>query len=44
MSKPLYLEISDEAGVLAAILEADHRTEKELTEMIDRQLGLGDAP
>jgi hypothetical protein len=44
MSKPLYLEVSDRAGVLEAILEADHRTEKDLDEMIERQLGLEDLP
>jgi hypothetical protein len=42
-SEPLYLRVSDEAEVLAAILDADRQTEKDLDEMIDRQLGLGDA-
>lgn len=41
-SQPLYWEISDEAGVLSAILEADVRTQQELEEMIARQLGLGE--
>ncbi len=41
-SKPLYLEVSDQAGVLAAILSADHRAEQDLDEMIQRQLGLGE--
>ena len=40
LSKPLYLSVSDEAGVLAAILEADRQTEKDLDEMIERQIGL----
>ncbi len=44
MSKPLYLEVSDEAGVLAAILAADQRAEQDLDEMIQRQVGLGEAP
>jgi hypothetical protein len=41
-SQPLYWDISDEAGVLSAILEADVRTQQELEEMIARQLGLGE--
>lgn len=44
MSKPLYLEVSDKAGVMAAILEADHRTDEDLDEMIQTELGLGDVP
>jgi hypothetical protein len=43
-SDPLVLEISDEAGVLAAISEADPRSEERLTEIIKRQLGIGEAP
>lgn len=43
-SEPLFLEISDESGVLAAILEADERSEQRLTEIIKRQLGIGEAP
>lgn len=41
---PLYLEISDENGVYAAILEADQKTEKQLTEIIQRELGIGETP
>lgn len=43
-SEPLSLEISDEAGVLSAVLEADQRAEERLTEIIKRQLGIGEAP
>lgn len=43
-SEPLYLEISDESGVLAAILEADERSEQRLSEIIKRQLGIGESP
>ena len=44
LSDPLYLEISDESGVFAAILEADEKSEQRLTEIIKRQLGIGESP
>lgn len=44
VSDPLYLEISDESGVLAAILEADEKSEQRLNEIIKRQLGIGESP
>jgi hypothetical protein len=40
-SEPILLEISDESGVLAAIAEADQRSEQRLNEIIKRQLGTG---
>jgi hypothetical protein len=43
-SDPLVLEISDESGVLAAISEADPRSEERLTDIIKRQLGIGESP
>jgi hypothetical protein len=43
-SDPLLLEISDESGVLAAISEADERSEQRITDIIKRQLGIGDSP
>jgi hypothetical protein len=43
-SDPLVLEISDESGVLAAISEADQRSEERLTDIIKRQLGIGETP
>lgn len=43
-SEPITLEISDEAGVLAAISEADQRSEERLTDIIKRQLGIGENP
>ena len=43
-SDPLILEISDESGVLAAISEADQRSEQRLTDIIKRQLGIGETP
>jgi hypothetical protein len=43
-SDPLVLEVSDESGVLAAISEADQRSEERLTDIIKRQLGIGEAP
>jgi hypothetical protein len=41
LSEPILLEISDEAGVLAAITEADERSEKRLGDVIKQQLGVG---
>ncbi|MFO0819011.1 MAG: hypothetical protein U1A77_13775 [Pirellulales bacterium] len=43
-SEPVTLEISDEAGVLSAVLEADQKAEERLTEIIKRQLGIGETP
>jgi hypothetical protein len=43
-SESLILEISDESGVLAAISEADQRSEERLTDLIKRQLGIGESP
>jgi len=43
-SDPLVLEISDESGVLAAISEADERSEQRLSDIIKRQLGIGESP
>lgn len=43
-AEPLVLEISDESGVLAAISEADARSEQRLTDLIKRQLGIGESP
>ncbi|MCI0358710.1 MAG: hypothetical protein L0211_09535 [Planctomycetaceae bacterium] len=40
----LVLEISDESGVLAAISQADERSEQRLTDIIKRQLGIGETP
>lgn len=44
LSDPLVLEISDESGVLAAISEADERSEQRLTDIIKKQLGIGESP
>ncbi|MEZ6112029.1 MAG: hypothetical protein R3C99_13560 [Pirellulaceae bacterium] len=44
LADPLILEISDESGVLAAISEADERSEERMTEIIKQQLGIGDSP
>jgi hypothetical protein len=38
------LEVSDEAGVLAAIAEADEQAAQALSELIQRQLGIGETP
>ena len=42
LSDAVVLDISDEAGVLAAIAEADENSEKRLSEVIEEQLGIGD--
>ena len=44
LSDPLIVEVSDESGVLAAISEADQRSEERLNELIKRQLGIGETP
>jgi hypothetical protein len=41
-SDAVVLDISDEAGVLAAIAEADENSEVRLSEVIKEQLGIGD--
>ncbi len=41
---PLILDISDRNGVLAAVLEADEKSEKELSSIIQQLLGIGDSP
>jgi hypothetical protein len=38
------LEVADEAAVLAAIAEADKRSEQQLSEIIERQLSSGGEP
>ncbi|MFO0871961.1 MAG: hypothetical protein U0935_23795 [Pirellulales bacterium] len=43
-SEPVSLEVSDEAGVLSSVLEADQRAEERLSEIIKRQLGIGESP
>jgi hypothetical protein len=43
-SEPMILDISDESGVLAAIAEADETSEARITELIRRQLGIGESP
>ncbi len=43
-SEPVFLEISDESGVLAAISETDERSEQRLDDLIRRELGIGDEP
>ena len=44
-SDPLVLEISDESGVLAAISEGgDPLTDQRLSDIIKRQLGIGETP
>lgn len=44
LSEPLVLQITDERGVLAAMVEADERTARQLDAIIQRQLGIGESP
>ena len=43
-SEPLVFQVTDVAGILAAISEADKRSARELKEMIRRQINVGDEP
>ena len=43
-SDPLVLQVTDEQGVLAAMIEADKQSAAELKDMIQRQLGIGESP
>lgn len=40
-SEPIVLDITDEAGILAALSETDERSAKQLETIIERQLGVG---
>lgn len=44
LSEPLVLEVTDERGVLAAMVEADEQSARQLDAIIQRQLGIGDSP
>lgn len=44
VAESLTLEITDESGVLAVIAESDEESEKRLTEIIQKQLGIGETP
>jgi len=43
-SEPVVLEVTDEAGLLAAIAESDEQSGRKLDEVIQQQLGTGDSP
>jgi hypothetical protein len=43
-SEPLVIEVSDEFGVASAVGEADPQAEQRVTEIIKRQLGIGESP
>jgi hypothetical protein len=43
LSEPLVLQVTDERGVLAAMVEADERSARQLDAIIQRQLGIGDS-
>ncbi len=43
-AEPVLLEVTDEQGVLAGMMEADRHSANELQTMIERQLGVGDLP
>ncbi len=40
-SEPIVIDITDEAGILAALSEADDRSAKQIETIIERQLGVG---
>jgi hypothetical protein len=40
-SEPLSLFVTDERGVLAAMVESDQRSARQLDAIIERQLGIG---
>jgi hypothetical protein len=44
LSEPLIVQITDERGVLAAMVEADERSARQLDAIIQRQLGIADSP
>lgn len=43
-SEPIVLQVTDEAGILAALTQADEKSLHELDEMIEHQLGIGESP
>jgi hypothetical protein len=43
-AEPIELEVTDEQGILAGVMEADRHSARELKTMINRQLGVGDLP
>jgi hypothetical protein len=43
-SEPVVLHVTDEAGILSALAEADQKSATELDELIERQLRSGEAP
>jgi hypothetical protein len=42
-SDPLVLQVTDERGVLAAMVDSDERSARQLDAIIERQLGIGDS-
>jgi hypothetical protein len=43
VSEPVILQVTDEAGVFASLAEADEQSAKQLDQIIERQLGLGES-
>jgi hypothetical protein len=43
-SEPMIVDVSDESGVLAAISEVDEQSEERITDLIRRELGIGESP
>lgn len=44
LAEPIVLRVTDERGVLAAMIEADKRSYGKLESIIQRQLGIGEGP
>jgi len=41
---PIVLQVTDEQGILASMMEADRQSAQQLKAMIQRQLGIGESP
>jgi len=44
MSEPRVFQVTDQAGILAMMLESDQKTAEQLKDLIQRQLGIGARP
>jgi hypothetical protein len=43
VSEPLLLDVTDERGVLAGMVESDERLARQLDAVIERQVGIGES-
>ena len=42
-SEPIVFQVTDESGILAGLIEADEKSARQLDQIIQRQLGIGEA-